>query len=308
MTNLTCICDAPYRSIIGQPPCSVSDQNCTDNSDCNITPDGNGGGSCDDGTHMCNCFKNWKDGSSQCNIDISCNNYNAKEGKCGNGQCNLDNGVCECDPGFYSLNSTCDTYNYPCKDNTQCGAGTCDSGQCNCRYGWTTTNIFCDTCSNDDSYCGNGNCQSGMCQCSAGWLRSSTLLCDKVDLTCNSTSLTNQCNNGDCLNDSCSCYANYTSVSSPCDTLKTCGNSGYSSDYCGANGSCTINGNGDAVCICNTGYYGTLCDTTNPCDNNSCTADQVCYVTADLSNFECLSSSTIVSISLFLAFMFTQIV
>merc|ERR1739848_871487 len=74
-----CNCVPPYRSIIGQAPCSINDQNCTTNTDCNYQT-GTRGGSCSastggtcngDSNCSCNCFANWLDGSSQCNIDIT---------------------------------------------------------------------------------------------------------------------------------------------------------------------------------------------------------------------------------------------
>merc|ERR1712053_23382 len=97
--------------------------------------DGQGNGYCND-ENVCKCYTDYHDGASQCNIDMSCTIYN--QARCGDhGVCIIagqsDDGVCQCNPGWFSLNTNCDTFSYPCVDNIQCGAGTCDSGQCNCR-------------------------------------------------------------------------------------------------------------------------------------------------------------------------------
>lgn len=187
-----------------------------------------------------------------------------------------------CEPNYYG--PSCSVY---CKSDTGCDSGffTCDprTGEKLCSEGWMGPN--CDIRNSTyvpdaecpDSFCRNGAfCKNSTCCCTAGY---TGRLCHIEILECDS----NPCVNGGKCKDrigdfSCDCPSGYsgrncelleidevdttttTPPVNPCDSLA-----------CDNGGTCIVDDNVGAVCLCPQGYNGPSCqNATNPVTNTVC--------------------------------------
>ncbi|XP_064605715.1 uncharacterized protein LOC135470608 [Liolophura sinensis] len=186
-----------------------------------------------------------------------------------------------CEPNYYG--PSCSVY---CKSDPGCDSGyfTCDpkTGEKLCSEGWMGQN--CDTRNTSyvpdaecpDSFCRNGAfCKNSTCCCAAGY---TGRLCHIEILECDS----NPCVNGGKCRDRigdflCDCPSGYsgrncelieiddvqtttTPPVNPCDSLA-----------CDNGGTCIVDENVGAVCLCPQGYNGPSCrNATNPITNTVC--------------------------------------
>ena len=176
-------------------------------------------------------------GDMICNEDHNCvNMQNPCENQdcSGHGTCVVANGsaLCNCDVnnGYYPNGLNCLN---PCENQDCSGHGTCIPSNavqavCNCEEGYHATGM---TCIENDP-CENITCQNSWEECVNG-------VCTLKDGMCE--------DNSDCPTNAPACVNNH--CKNLCDDLN-----------CGQHGQCVSDAN-QAVCVCNEGYNGDLCNT-----------------------------------------------
>eukprot|EP00727_Mastigamoeba_balamuthi_P004624 m51a1_g1416 putative low quality protein: tenascin-x (2078) ;mRNA; f:40510-48712 len=237
-----------------------------------------GHGACNHTTGKCSCNDTWQ--GTDCSAPVvPCLN-----GCSGHGICNTHNGTCKCYTRYYPP-SDCSLK--LCQPANCSGNGKCidHNGTCQCNYGWSGP--ACATASRPCPGCSaHGRCNSwtGECVCNSGWSGANCTVAKCIPAclnggVCNPTTAVCECpkpygppicafkdlkcpsncnNHGKCLdNSTCACYGSWQP---PNCSWAACPGS------CGAHGTCdTTRG----VCVCESGYYGNLCQLANlPCKNN----------------------------------------
>lgn len=192
---------------------------------------------------------------------------------------------CDCDEGYEGDGVDCSaiTCDPACGENALCIDDVCE---CEENFegdpldGCTAMEDPCDPnpCANDATCEADAESASGFaCDCPAGWEGD---LCEDevvIDEVCDP----NPCEHGSCQEDenaadgfSCTCDAGYEGNRCEIETpVDACEN-----DPC-ENGTCSDDGNGTAVCACEQGWEGDLCDDAvdaceeDPCVHGTCGAD-----------------------------------
>lgn len=234
----------------------------------------------DDGTG-CDCDAGYEGDGVNC-TEIAC------DPACGENALCIDD-VCECEESFEGDPvAGCTAVENPCEPNPCANEATCDADAsnesgfvCDCPTGWD--GALCDEPVVTDDACEPNPCENnGTCQEDENAADGFVCTCEDgfEGDRCETEIPVDACENDPCENGTCSDDGNGNAV---CDC-----DQGWEGDICDeavdacesdpcVNGTCGADGPGSYACECESGWMGTNCDQeVNGCDENPCENGGTC--------------------------------